>query len=348
MTPSLKHAQNRLSEFYPGYFAMVMATGIVSIAAHLLHFRVLADILFGLNAVLYLCLWVLYGLRALLHFGEVRQDFCSYSRGPAFLTIVAGTCVLGSQCVILFQMNRLGFALWGIGILSWLLLIYGYLFLAIGQKEKPDLGQGINGTWLIMVVATQSLSVLGSLLNQSFPAYRAEIFFLALTLFLLGCLLYLILITLFFHRFLFIPVTPEKLNPPYWISMGAVAITTLAGSRLILHAPELKFLQDLLPFLKGFTLLFWTAGTWLIPLIIILGIWRHYYHRFPLRYDPQYWSMVFPLGMYSVATYTLIRADHFDFLGFLPPLFFGIALVAWLANFVGMLWQIPGIFAESQ
>ncbi len=52
-------------------------------------------------------------------------------------------------------------------------------------------------------------------------------------MFLLGCMLYLPLITLIFYRFTFVNVTTAALTPPYWINMGAVAITTLAGARLI-------------------------------------------------------------------------------------------------------------------
>ncbi len=68
--------------------------------------------------------------------------------------------------------------------------------------------------------------------------------------------------------------------------MGAVAITTLAGANLMLHAAEWHFLMEVLPFLKGFTLFFWVAGTWWIPLLFILGVWRHLYKRHPLTYDP--------------------------------------------------------------
>lgn len=49
---------------------------------------------------------------------------------------------------------------------------------------------------------------------------------------LLGCVLYILLITLTFYRFAFFRLMPETLTPAYWINMGAVAITTLAGATL--------------------------------------------------------------------------------------------------------------------
>ncbi|MBS1252690.1 MAG: putative membrane protein [Anaerolineales bacterium] len=79
-------------------------------------------------------------------------------------------------------------------------------------------------------------------------------------------------------------LSPETLTPPYWINMGAVAITTLAGATLMLNTSQWTFLGEILPFLKGFTLFFWATGTWWIPLLFILGAWRHLYKRFPLGY----------------------------------------------------------------
>ena len=102
-------------------------------------------------------------------------------------------------------------------------------------------------------------------------------------MFLLGCMLYLPLITLIFYGFTFVNVTTASLTPPYWINMGAVAITTLAGAGLIIAAPGWPLLNEFIHFLKGFTLFFWAAGTWWIPLLIVLGFWRHVYKRFPLN-----------------------------------------------------------------
>jgi tellurite resistance protein TehA-like permease len=164
-------------------------------------------------------------------------------------------------------------------------------------------------------------------------------------MFLIGCMLYVLLITLIFYRFTFVNITTASLTPPYWINMGAVAITTLAGARLIIAAPSWSFLSDVMPFLKGFTLFFWAAGTWWIPLLFILGFWRHVYKRFPLRYDPQYWGMVFPLGMYTVCTFQFSRAIDFPPLMIIPHVFVYLALVAWVLAFAGLVYSL--LFRKS-
>jgi tellurite resistance protein TehA-like permease len=118
--------------------------------------------------------------------------------------------------------------------------------------------------------------------------------------------------------------------------MGAVAISTLAGTTLLVAAPQSSVLQQLLPFLKGLTLLFWATATWWIPMLFILGIWRHGYRRYPLRYDPLYWGAVFPLGMYTVSTWRLAAAIEVPGLFVVPRVFFVVAFAAWLATLAGL------------
>jgi tellurite resistance protein TehA-like permease len=224
--------------------------------------------------------------------------------------------------------------------------MYTFFTAVTVRENKPPLESGLNGAWLIAAVATQSVSVLGTLLAAHFRAYSEALLFFTLCMFLLGCMLYLLLITLIFYRFTFLTLPTSALTPPYWINMGAVAITTLAGARLILAAPDWSFLAEILPFLKGFTLFFWAAGTWWIPLLLILGFWRHVYRRFPLRYDPQYWGMVFPFGMYTVCTFQLAKAINFEPLLVIPRYFVYIALAAWLATCFGLIHSL--LFKRAQ
>ena len=314
-----------------------MATGIVSLAAHLLGIPVLAQALFRLNVVAYAVLWSLTVLRLARHPRRFFGDMFDHLRGPGFFTIVAGTSVLGSQSILLAGNDRAAIVLWSVAIVLWIVLTYT-IFTGFTVKEtKPTLDRGITGGWLLAVVATQSIAVLSALLAAHIdqPA-KLEINFLALSMWLWGGMLYIWMVSLIFYRYTFFSFSPADLSPPYWINMGAMAISTLAGSLLIINAPEAPFLLSLLPFIKGFTVFYWATGTWWIPMLVILALWRHVYRRFPLKYDPLYWGAVFPLGMYAASTHEMIRAMSLEFLDFIPSLFLYIALAAWTAAFIGL------------
>jgi tellurite resistance protein TehA-like permease len=93
----------------------------------------------------------------------------------------------------------------------------------------------------------------------------------------------------------------------------------------------------------GSSVMLWAFGTWLMPLLLILGVWRHVRHRVPLAYEPGMWSMVFPIGMYGVASRELGAALHVPWLVRLGQDEAWLALAAWAAVSLAMtLAALPG------
>lgn len=327
-----------IKDLSPGYFALVMATGIISIAAFLMGMEWIAFALFGINNIFFIVLWTLTILRLIWFPKEVISDMTDHMKGPGFFTLVAGTCVLGSQYILLFEIFHIALLLLVFGILLWIFLTY-VIFTTLTIKEnKPTLNEGITGAWLTAIVATQSVAILSALIashiNQPF---RIEVNFFALSMWLWGGMFYIWMISLIFYRYTFFKFLPDDLAPPYWINMGAMAISVLAGSVLIINSPDAPFLQSLLPFLKGFTVFYWATGTWWIPMLIILAFWRHVYKKYPLKYDPLYWGAVFPQGMYTVCTFRMAEALNIPFLHKISNVFIYIALFAWISAFIGMM-----------
>jgi tellurite resistance protein TehA-like permease len=331
--------RERVADLPPSIFAVVMATGIVSLAALRTGKPLVAEVLFWLNLAAYAVLWVLFLARCGWHRARVAEDLRTHSRAPGFFTIAAGTCVLGSQCVALHGAAAAGAALWAVGIAAWFALTYAMLPGLMQGEAKPPLAEAVNGAWLLAVVATQAVCVLGCLLAEG-GEHAGALLFAALLFWLVGGMLYVWIIALIFQRCLFLPLAPEDLTPPYWINMGAMAISTLAGASLVRQAAGLPLLGELLPFLRGMTLLFWATATWWIPMLLALGVWRHLTRRFPLTYDHGYWAAVFPLGMYAACTHALAADLGLPFLDPVPEVFTWVALAAWGAAFAGLLGNL--------
>jgi tellurite resistance protein TehA-like permease len=313
-----------------------MATGIVSVAMEDQGFVTVARVLFALNLATYAVLVVAGVVRIATSARVVAAELGDHVRGPAFLTIVAGTCVLGVQCTELVGWRSAGAGLWVLGLVSWSVLIYAFFAAVTLVEPKPRLEHGIDGAWLLATVSTESIAVLGTMVADRF-ARPDIVVFACLVLFLAGAMLYILVIGLIFFRWIFRPMGAHMLTPTYWINMGAVAITTLAGARLIETAPAYAFVAGIEHFLAGFTLFLWATGTWWIPLLVAVFAWRHLHQRVPIRYDPQYWSLVFPLGMYSVATHAYAKGTGLAFLDPLARIAGDVSLIAWMLAATGLV-----------
>jgi tellurite resistance protein TehA-like permease len=318
----------------PGYFALVMATGILSVGLHLEGVAVLSGVLLGVCAAAFVVLAVLTGWRFLVYPAAVVDDFTDPRRGFGFFTFVAGTNVLGV---------RLGLGGWHAATavllafagLAWLVLGYVVPWTAVlGRQERPVLASA-NGTWFIWVVASQSVAAAAATIEPVYASARREIAVLAVVSWSVGVFLYAAAGVFVALRLMLYEFGPEELTPPYWVSMGALAITVLAGARIVemADAPMVRVTRDLI---AGVAVVFWAFATWLIPVLVAAGWWRHVRRRIPMRYDATLWSLVFPLGMYAVAGIYLGRADDLPVVEAIGRGELWVALAVWVVVFIAM------------
>jgi tellurite resistance protein TehA-like permease len=214
---------------------MVMATRIVSIAAVLEGWSAVAWVLFGVNLLAYPILWVLTLLRLIRWPRRLLADLVDHRRGPGFFTLVAGTAVFGNPWVLLASQSSVALGLIGLGAVLWVLVTYTFFVAVVVGSSKAGVAEALSVGWLLAAVATQSLAVLATLLAPSLSD-ASGILLVALVLWLLGSMQYLLIIGPIFHRLVFLNMAPETSTPLFWINSGAFAITTLAGARLVVSS----------------------------------------------------------------------------------------------------------------
>jgi tellurite resistance protein TehA-like permease len=324
-----------IRDLYPGYPAIVMATGIISNALFFMEQFGLSQAFFVVNLAAYPVLLTIILIRLLRHTAVLWGDLLDPRLVFSFFTIVAATDVLGIQCDLRGH-SDIAAALWFFALLLWIILLY-FSFAVLSFLNTARDAKVVHGGWLIAIVGTQSLVLLGVRVADHLVEYGTGLIVLAHMLWGIGLALYAIFVTLFSYRIFFFKLTPDDLSPLLWVVMGAAAISANAGTSLLLNTAHVPYLTSMKPFIDGVTLMVWAWGTWWIPLLVFFGVWKHVVCRLPLSYSPALWSLVFPLGMYSVATFRFSLATQFPFLGSLGREFVWVAVVAWLATASAMV-----------
>lgn len=319
-----------------GSFAFVMATGIVSTACAAVGWTLASLVLLVIAAAALVVLSAVTVWRAVVSPAELFDDARDPKRAFGFFTIVAAINVVGIR---LYSPDAPGITI-ALAILSvplWLLFSYGLPANLMLRPKTGPVAADIDGSWFLWVVGTQSLATAAAAIGSGAGSASDALAAVAVALWGIGVMLYIMLATLVTLRLLTVSSTPSSFNPSYWIYMGATAITVLAGSRILLLRHDIPVMTAASAVVSGLTYVLWAFGLWWVPLLIIFGVWRHLINHEPLRYEAGLWSIVFPLGMYSVASMLFGRTARLPLLVDIGEVGTWIASLVWLAVTVVMV-----------
>jgi tellurite resistance protein TehA-like permease len=241
---------------------------------------------------------------------------------------VADTAVLGTRLVFLGgeEARVIAAMLVAVGALVWLPLLATVLpTLTRGVLGSIDLATRVRGEWLLGVVSTEGLAVLMGTLSCG---HRSALHFAAAASWVFGGLLYLAIWWLVALRVRRYSLTPEEFTPDLWIVMGGLAIFSVAGA-LSFHGRAGS--------LTGVVVLLgWALASAWIPALVMGELWRIRRLGRP-RFGPDRWTMVFPLGMYSVCGVLTGRSFGVGWIARIGHWWFLVALAAWVAVGLGEL-----------
>jgi tellurite resistance protein TehA-like permease len=287
----------------PDSFAAVMATGIVSIAAVDHGYAVISQVLIVLVAV---ALPVLIVAAATAW----RRESCNLASLDVSLrlcTYIAACAIVGAR---LAEHRVVLWVLAGMALQGWLSLAP-----VVTRLVWRDRGVGLrdraHGDWELASVATSGLAVVMADL---------KIVFLAMLFWAIAIGVYLLMTGLIVWRAVHDPAAPELVQPDVWILMGGAAIATFAGDHI--HKAGLHAVWPM-------TVVTWFVATVWIPPLVYATLQRFRRRR---ELPPGlWWAAVFPLGMYSSATYATAVKTGWQWLTTVSLVFFWIAFAAWVS-----------------
>ncbi len=308
--PAAGMLERILDAIPPASGAVVMGTGIVSIGLSLDGHETISRVLLVLDAVIWTALTVLLPARATRNRGRLRADV----RGPAALTSVAGSAVLGTRLALL-GWDWAGVALLVIALVSWVALLVPVL----AHWSTPTVGAS-----LVLPVSTESLAVLAATLATR--AHAEWLLIAALAPLALGLAFYVFAIARFDLRQLAVG------RGDHWITGGALAISTLAAARIITGAQALGTLGSSVEVLKGLTLGLWALTMLWLPVLLLAEALRPRPH-----YDVRRWSTVFPVGMYAACSFVVGTAVRESGITSFAHVWVWVALAVWAVVFAAMI-----------
>jgi tellurite resistance protein TehA-like permease len=318
-------------ELPPDAFAVVMATGIVSVAADYHGYWRLGIALSTFAAVAFVALGLGFLARTVNHPAGVAAPVDDPGVALRRFAFVAACAVLDVR----WAGNSL--ACWLLGGLT----VAAWLFLAplavVGVRSRPteDLRGRARGAWLLPSVATAGLATAVS--NFALHLRMPSVVVIAVLAWLAGMVVYLVVTWLIAWRALAAPFVPAQVTPDSWILMGALAITTLAGDHILAAVHALHGSTALAAWARPVTLVAWALASSWIPLLLYAALWRVDHVPGSLRYQAAWWAAVFPLGMYSAASAATAAELHMPALRTLSLVFFWIACTVWTLVAIGLL-----------
>ena len=298
----------------PDVFAAVMATGIVSIAADDHGFGWIST---GLAVLAVIALPVLAVLVATA-WKRQPYDLDDPDVAIRLFTYAAACSVLGAR----FAEHRvLLWVLAGMALQAWLTLA-PVVVRRMWRHRWTGLRARAHGAWELASVATSGMAIVCADLR---------ILLMALLFWLLAIAVYAVMTSLIVWRTVHERLDRGGFEPDSWILMGALAIATLAGDHIHRAWP--------VAVVEAVTVVTWVLATaWIPPLVYFVSV---RIRRARLYVVGVWWAMVFPLGMYSAATYAMAGETGVAALRTVSLVFLWIALAAWLAVFLRFMASQP-------
>ncbi|MFO0792570.1 MAG: tellurite resistance/C4-dicarboxylate transporter family protein [Candidatus Brocadiaceae bacterium] len=314
------------------WFTAIMATAMVASISHIYGFEAVVPYFFIASLVIFLAVVVFKAIRSVLFYNNTLNDMLDPEKNIYYFTVVGTVNLMGVYLSKFFHLYTTASIFWYVAIGLWLgisLSTLGILFLYKKSTDR-NIENIFHGGWFFITIGTQSTALLGITVAEHAVHSVTFIQLFSFTLWSIGACLYIILMAFTILRMVFYKFERHVALSPYWMNVAAAALTALTGSTLYQHVSVTGGpFMDFLPFLKGFSLFFWSFGLWWMPYLVILAIRKQAYSEEGLLFTVGYWEIVFTLGLYAVSTFSLFSLFKGQYLIIFSACFSIACVVFW-------------------
>ncbi|MFE5037201.1 TDT family transporter [Streptomyces sp. NPDC056683] len=320
----------------PGWFAAVMGSGIVAVAAATLPrglpgLEAAATAVWAGTALLLIALAGVYaGQRRLrAHAGDPALAQFFGAPPMALLVVGAGTLLLGRRLVGERAAVDADWVLWSAGTVLGLATACTVPYLMVTRHRfTPD---AAFGGWLLPVVPPMVSAATGALLVPRAPAGQVRLALLlgCYAMLGLGLVAVLLVLAMVYSRLVHHEAPGGAVVPTVWIGVGALDQAVTALSSLATAAPSALPA----PYARGTAVaaLLGGLGIWgfaLLWLVLATALTAREIRR-GLPFAPTWWSFIFPLGACVTGTSALATRTGSQLFVCLAVVLYVLLVAAW-------------------
>lgn len=314
------------------WFTVVTATTIIASISQLYGYEKVSPYFFIAGLVAFLSIAVFMIVRACLFYKETLNELINPEKTLYLFTVVVAVSLVGVCFSRIFHLQTTASVCWYVAIGFWLgISLFSFSILFLHHKsEDREIVNILHGGWFFVTAGTQSVAFLGVIVAEHSITHAIFFQLFSFALWSIGASLYLIFMTLIIMRLVFYRFDSNACLSPYWMNVGAAAITALTGSALyqyinIIGGPFVDFL----PFLKGISLFFWSFGLWWLPFLIVLAIRKRTSNSEGFAFTVGYWEVALAIGLYASGTIQLVGLFKGQYLVILSMCFYFAFIVLW-------------------
>ncbi len=309
------------------WFIVAMATVMMALSSSSYGYNSATSCLFITGLGVSFLVAVFMVIKAVLYYEDLLRELIDPEKLQYSFTLVGIVSLTGICASRLFGWHTVTYIFWYAAVVLWAgitLSSFTILFLC-RKSEERRIEDILHGGWFFVTIGTQFTALLSIDIAGQATGHTLLIQCFSFALWSVGTFLYLIFMALMIWRLLFYPVTPDTELSSYWMNTGAAAITTIVCAALHQQVQMTGGpFVDLLPFLKGFSLFFWSIGLWWLPFLIILAIRKQVKGGWAMPFTVGYWEIALAVCLYAAGTKQLAGLfDEYFLIAF--SLYFSIA-----------------------